>query len=298
MALVNSHNVAVQLAKASPSDLAPLYVSQLMRGTMVACTALTEPEVGSDLGRMKTTAIRDGSGWLLNGSKTWIINASHADGVVVYAQTQADAGVKGIAAFFVRADSLGFERVPVATNSALSSMGVGGCRLINVHCDDSHMLYGPGTAYVDIMTAINRARTYVAAMCCGMVSQALADANAYGFQRKAFGKSLEQFQGWRWQLAQASTALAAGELLVSKACNLIDTGCEVQTAAAHAKLYATSMAQTHLSSLLHAMGAEGFLDKYTFLRHITAAHAATLADGSTAMLLERVANDLRFSRDD
>ncbi|MEI6717166.1 MAG: acyl-CoA dehydrogenase family protein [Betaproteobacteria bacterium] len=294
MALVNSHNVAAQLVNASPHELAPLYVSQLMRGTIVACTALTEPGAGSDLGQIQTTATRQGDGWLLNGSKTWIINAAHADGVVVYAQTQAGSGVKGIAAFFVLADSPGFERVAVATNSALSSMGIGGFRLTNVYCDSFHLLYQPGKAFVDIMGAINRARTYVAAMCCAMVSQALADASVYGHKRTAFGQSLDQYQGWRWQIAQAATALQAGELLVSDACELIDNEGEVQTAAAQAKLYATSMAQTQLGSLLHAMGAEGFLDRYAFLRHLTAAHTAALADGSTAMLLDRVAHDFRF----
>jgi alkylation response protein AidB-like acyl-CoA dehydrogenase len=294
MALVNSHNVAAQLVKSSPNVLAPLYAGHLMRGSIVACTALTEPDAGSDLGQIQTTAIRNGDGWLLNGAKTWIINAVHADGVVVYAQTQVGSGVKGIAAFFVRADSPGFERVSVATNSALSSMGIGGFRLTNVYCDASHLLYEPGEAFVDIMGAINRARTYVAGMCCAMVSQALADVRVYGQKRTAFGQSLEQFQGWRWQIAQAATALQAGELLVSQACDLIDKGGEVQTAAAQAKLYATSMAQTQLGSLLHAMGAEGFLDRYAFLRHLTAAHAASLADGSTAMLLERVAHDFRF----
>ena len=294
MALVNSHNVAAQLVNASPHELAPLYVSHLMRGTIVACTTLTEPGAGSDLGQIQTTATRQGDGWLLNGSKTWIIDAAHADGVVVYAQTQVGSGVKGIAAFFVLADSPGFERVAVATNSALSSMGIGGFRLTNVYCDSFHLLYQPGKAFVDIMGAINRARTYVAAMCCAMVSQALADASVYGHKRTAFGQSLDQYQGWRWQIAQAATALQAGELLVSDACELIDNEGEVQTAAAQAKLYATSMAQTQLGSLLHAMGAEGFLDRYAFLRHLTAAHTAALADGSTAMLLDRVAHDFRF----
>ena len=293
MALVNSHNVAAQLVNASPKLLAPLYVSQLIRGNLVACTALTEPDVGSDLGQMKTLAVQSGAGWLLNGTKTWVINAAHADGVVVYAQTQAGSGVKGIASFFVRSDSAGFERLPIETNNALNSMGIGGIRLNNVFCDSSHLLFGPGEAFKDIMSAINRARTYVAAMCCGMVCQALSVANSYGSQRAAFGQSLYQFQGWRWQMSQAATALQAAELLVREACQLIDKGLEAQSAAAQAKLYATSMAQTQLGTLLHAMGGEGFLDKYPFLRHLVASHAASLADGSTAMLLERVAHDLR-----
>jgi alkylation response protein AidB-like acyl-CoA dehydrogenase len=172
-------------------------------------------------------------------------------------------------------------------------MGIGGLRLSNVFCDASHLLFGPGEAFKDIMSAINRARTYVAAMCCGMVYQALSVANSYGSQRAAFGQTLDQFQGWRWQISQAATALQAAELLVREACQLIDKGLEAQSAAAQAKLFATSMAQTQLGTLLHAMGAEGFLDKYPFFRHLAASHAASLADGSTAMLLERVALDLR-----
>jgi len=297
MALVNSHNVAAQLAKASPHALAPLYAGNLMRGLTVACTALTEPGTGSDLGQIQTTAIRQGDGWLLNGEKTWVINAAHADAVVVYAQTQTGSGVKGIAAFWVLADSPGFERVAVTTHTALSSMGIGGFRLTNVYCDASHLVYAPGEAFVDIMAAINRARTYVAAMCCGMVFQALHDVRVYGHNRTAFGQPLEQFQGWRWQVAQAATALQAAELMVSEACDRIDRDLDVQSAAAQAKLYATSVAQTQLGILLHAMGAEGFLDHYAFLRHLTAAHAASLADGSTAMLLERVSHDLRFKPD-
>jgi alkylation response protein AidB-like acyl-CoA dehydrogenase len=295
MALVNSHNVAAQLVNASPNLLAPLYVSQLIRGNIVACTALTEPEVGSDLGQMKTVAVQSSEGWLLNGTKTWVINAAHADGVVVYAQTQAGSGVTGIASFFVHSNSVGFERLPIETNNALNSMGIGGIRLNNVFCDASHLLFGPGDAFKDIMYAINRARTYVAAMCCGMVCQALSEVKTYGSQRTAFGQSLDRFQGWRWQLSQAVTALQAAELLVRDACQLIDKGLEAQSAAAQAKLFATSMAQTHLGTLLHAMGAEGFLDKYPFLRHLAASHAASLADGSTAMLLERVAHDLRVN---
>jgi len=187
--------------------------------------------------------------------------------------------------------------VAVTTHTALSSMGIGGFRLRNVYCDASHLVYAPGEAFVDIMAAINRARTYVAAMCCGMVFRALHDVRVYGHKRAAFGQPLEQFQGWRWQVAQAATALQAAELMVREACDRIDRGLDVQSAAAQAKLYATSVAQTQLGILLHAMGAEGFLDHYAFLRHLTAAHAASLTDGSTAMLLERVSHDLRFKPD-
>ncbi|MDM7944545.1 MAG: acyl-CoA dehydrogenase family protein [Hydrogenophaga sp.] len=294
MALVNSHNVATLLLRYSPDGLAPACLPDLLSGRTVACTALTEPDTGSDLAQLKTLASPSGDGWLLSGEKTWIINAAHADGVVVYAQTKAGAGVKGMAAFWVDAHAPGFERRPVSSSGAFNSMGLGGFVLNQVFCKPEQMVCPPGVAFADIMDGINRARTYVAAMCCGMVAQALATASAYGQQRQAFGKPLTQHQGWRWQLAQAATALKAGELLVADACARIDQGADVQAEAAQAKLYATSMAQTQLGELLHAMGAEGFLDRHPFLRHLAATHAAALADGSTAMLLERVAQNFRL----
>jgi alkylation response protein AidB-like acyl-CoA dehydrogenase len=295
MALVNSHNVALLMLRYSPEVLAPRLLPGILSGQIVACTALTEPDTGSDLAQIKTHAVSTDQGWLLTGAKTWIINATHADGVVVYAQTRPGAGVKGMAAFWVDAHAPGFERRPLACSSALHSMGVGGFVLNQVFCTPEQMVCPPGVAFADIMDGINRARTYVAAMCCGMVAQALATASAYGQARQAFSKPLAQHQGWRWQLAQAATALKAGDLLVSDACARIDRGSDVQAEAAQAKLYATSMAQTQLGVLLHAMGAEGFLDRYPFLRHLAAAHTAALADGSTAMLLERVAQDFRLN---
>ena len=294
MALVNSHNVALLLLRYSPEVLAPRLLPGLLSGQTVACTALTEPDTGSDLAQLKTLAVSTDNGWLLTGEKTWIINAAHADGVVVYAQTNPGAGVKGMAAFWVDAHAPGFERRPLATSGAFNSMGLGGFVLNQMFCTHEQMVCPPGAAFADIMDGINRARTYVAAMCCGMVAQALATASAYGLERQAFGKPLAQHQGWRWQLAQAATALKAGDLLVADACIRIDQGVDVQAEAAQAKLYATSMAQTQLGALLHSMGAEGFLDRYPFVRHLAAAHSAALADGSTAMMLERVAQDFRI----
>jgi alkylation response protein AidB-like acyl-CoA dehydrogenase len=294
MALVNSHNVATLLLRHSPDGLAPVCLPGLLNGQMVACTALTEPDTGSDLAQLRTLALPAGDGWLLSGEKTWVINAAHADGVMVYAQTRLGAGVKGMAAFWVDTHAPGFERRPASSSGVFNSMGLGGFVLSQVFCKPEQMVCPPGVAFTDIMDGINRARIYVAAMCCGMVAQALATASAYGQERLAFGKPLAQHQGWRWQLAQAATALKAGELLVSEASARIDQGADVQAEAAQAKLYATSMAQTQLGELLHAMGAEGFLDRHPFLRHLAASHAAALADGSTAMLLERVAQNFRF----
>jgi alkylation response protein AidB-like acyl-CoA dehydrogenase len=118
-------------------------------------------------------------------------------------------------------------------------------------------------------------------------------ASEYGSSRHTFGMPLHAHQGWRWNLADAAIELAAARLLVEDAAARIDGGASVQTAAAQAKVFATRMAERHIAALMHAMGAEGLREQQPFLRHLAAAQVATLVDGSTEMLLERVATDLR-----
>ena len=111
--------------------------------------------------------------------------------------------------------------------------------------------------------------------------------------RHSFGKPLHEHQGWRWSLADAAIELEAARLLVDAAASRIDSGSDAQAAAARAKVFATRMAGRHVAALMHAMGAEGLREHHPFLRHLAAAQVATLVDGSTEMLLERVARGLR-----
>lgn len=293
MALINTHNVAEQLARLASPGLAQRLIPGLVAGRHSACTALTEPGAGSDFSAIQTQAVAVPGGWQLDGVKSWITNAVHAEVIVVYAQTQAGAGAAGIAAFVVEAKKPGFQRLPAADMGPISTIGTGGFRLAGYHCTEEEMLSPPGEAFKDILGAINGARTYVAAMCCGMVGQALRVASAFGNQRQAFGKSLLGHQGWRWQLADAAIDLEAARLMVSQAGAMIDAGQQAQSAAAKAKVFATRMAQKHIAALMHAMGAQGLGESHPFVRHLAAAHIAALVDGSTEMLLERIAKDFK-----
>jgi alkylation response protein AidB-like acyl-CoA dehydrogenase len=120
-------------------------------------------------------------------------------------------------------------------------------------------------------------------------------ASDYGATRHTFGKPLHEHQGWRWSLADATIDLTAARLLVDAGAACIDSGGDAQAAAAQAKVFATRMAARHIAALMHAMGAEGLREHHPFLRHLAAAQVAALVDGSTEMLLERIAKDLRSS---
>ena len=293
MSVINTHNVAQHLAQSAPADVASQWVPALLAGRSTGCTALTEPAAGSDFAAITTGATRVAGGWRLDGQKAWIVNATHAGVVVVYAQTAPGSGASGIAAFLVDAGRSGFSRSPPADLGAARSIDCGGFALQGFECRDDEMLHPPGQAFKAALASINGARVYVAAMCCGMVADCLRVANEYGTVRHTFGRSLHDHQGWRWSLADAAIELDAARALVERAAANVDAGRDAQGAAARAKVFATRMATRHIAALAHAMGAEGLREQQPLLRHLGAAQVATLVDGSTEMLLERVANELR-----
>ena len=292
MALINTHNVANHIARRAAPAIARELVPALLSGERTGCTALTEPAAGSDFSAIRTHARKLDDGWQIDGHKAWIVNATHADVVVLYAQTEPGSGARGIAAFVVDGRREGFVRSSPAGTRAARAIDAGGFELRGYRAQANELLHPAGRAFKAALSSINGARVYVAAMCCGMVSECLNVANVYGASRRTFGKPLHEHQGWRWCLADAAVDLQAARLLVADAAARIDAGSDAQAAAAQAKVFATRMAGRHIAALMHALGAEGLREQQPFLRHLAAAQVATLVDGSTEMLLDRVAKDL------
>ena len=292
MSLINTHNVAAKLARDAAPAVAARYLPDLVAGRRLGCTALTEPGAGSDFAAITTLATRCDGGWRINGAKAWITNAAEADVVVLFAQTEPGSGGRGIAGFLVDGRRAGFVREPAYALGGQHSIGTGGFRLTDYLASDDELLHPPGQAFKAALGSINGARTYIAAMCNGMVADALQVAWAYGQQRSSFGQRLADHQGWRWRLAEAASELAACRLMVSRAAELIDagqaTGAPAQLAAAQAKLLACRMADRQLPALAQAMGAEGLREQHPFARHLLGARVAGFVDGSTEMLLERI----------
>ena len=293
MSLVNTQNVAANLARHAQAGVAARLVPDLVAGRRLGCTALTEPGAGSDLAAIETRATRTQDGWRLDGAKAWITNASHADVVVLYAQTHPGSGARGIAAFVVDGRREGFVREPPYSLGGQHAIGAGGFRLENYRASDDELLQPAGQAFKAAMTSINGARTYIAAMCCGMVGEALRVATDFGRRRTTFGKPLADHQGWRWRLAEAESELAACRLMVERAAACIDDGGDAQLPAAQAKLLATRMAERQIAALAQAMGAEGLREEHPFSRHLMGARVAAFVDGSTEMLLERISAVMR-----
>ena len=289
MSLVNTHNIAMRLCEAGQEVAAARYLPALLSGEMHACTALTEPGTGSDFAAIRTTARQVAAGWLLEGEKTWIINGRHAGLSIVYAQCAEIGDSSGIAAFLVDLTAPGVSRYAIDSAFAQTSLGTGGFRLDGVTLPPEAMISAPGTAFKAILNEINAARTYVAAMCDGMMQAALDSAARYGAERSSFGKPLNAIPRWQDEFKSAETALARARNTTQQAIDQVTQGADAQLVAAEAKIGSVTCAQTYLPRLLQLMGAEGLRPEHPFTRHIAAAQIAGFTDGATNILKDRVA---------
>ncbi|MBI3515277.1 MAG: acyl-CoA dehydrogenase family protein [Proteobacteria bacterium] len=286
--LINVHNAAWRIATDAQPEPRARYVPALMRAERLGGAALSEPGIGSDFAAIRTTARKVDGGWRLDGEKAWITNAAHADVFVTYAQTDPAARGKGIACFLVDGTRPGFDRVAPYQLMGGHAIGAGGFRLTDYFCPDTDLLYPPGSAFKTALGSINGARTYVAAMCCGMLEAALACALRYGAERQVFGARVIDHQGVRWSLAKVANDLEAARLLAYRAAAIIDAKGDALLAAAHAKKFASEMIVARLSDCMQAMGAAGLREEHPIGRHIALARIANYVDGSTEIQNERI----------
>lgn len=289
MSLVNTHNIALRLCEVGQEAAAARYLPALLSGKMHACTALTEPGTGSDFAAIRTTARQAEGGWILQGEKSWIINGRQAGLSVVYAQCAEIGDSNGIGAFLVDLNAPGVTRYAIDSAFAQASLGTGGFRLADVLLPQDAMISAPATAFKAILQEINAARTYVAAMCDGMMQSALDCAAAYGARRSSFGKPLHDIPRWQAEFDAARSDLALARAATQRAVEQVAQGADAQLSAAEAKIGSVNCAQTHLPRLLQLMGAEGLRTCHPFTRHIAAAQIAGFTDGATNILKERVA---------
>ena len=288
-ALVNTHNAAARLARDGNDSQRARYLDGLLRGELIGAVSLTEPGAGSDFAAIKTRAERVAGGWRLNGEKAWLTNGAVVDMVMVYVQTDAAAGAKGIAAFVVDAKRPGFERGAAYALAGAHAIGAAGFRLVDYFAADEDLFYAPGAGFKNALASITGARIYVAGMCCAMVEEALELALARARERHTFGRPLLERQGLRWMLADVATDLEAARLLAYRAARLLEDGRDAVLAAAHAKKFATRVAEQRLPQCMQVFGAEGLLQAHPLGRHLAAARAAHYADGTTEIQNERIA---------
>lgn len=233
------------------------YLPDVAAGRKIAAFALSEPDAGSDVGAMKTTAIRDGDSWVLDGTKTWISNGGIADFYCVFAKTAPQLGTRGISCFVVDAATTGLEvteRIPLLAPHPLATLQFRNCRV-----PADAMVGGENQGFKLAMRTLDIFRASVAAAAIGMARRALAEALTHVRTRRLFGQALAEFQLTQANLGDMAATIDAAALLTYRAAWLRDTGhaSQVTQAAAMAKMAATEGAQQVIDAALQLHGGLG-----------------------------------------
>ena len=251
-----------------------------VEGTLMAAFAMTEPEAGSDVAAMGTTARRDGDGYVVSGQKTFISNAGIADFYVVFASTDAGAGRRGISCFVVPADAKGFRFVAPQVMSAPHPLGEIAFDECRVPAD--HRVGAEGEGYRLGLATLDRLRPTVAAAACGMASRALAEALTHARSRRQFGRPIGGFQLVQEKLARMATDLTAARLLAYRAAWERDHGAErITVEAAMAKAFATEAAQRIVDDAVQILGGRGVLADHPVDRLYRSVRALRIYEGTT-----------------
>ncbi len=257
------------------------YVPRLATGEWMAAWGLTEAEAGSDSSGTKTTAVRDGDGWVLNGSKNFITNASVARVAVLMAVTDRSKRNRGISAFIVELDNPGI-RVGKKENK-LGMRASDTCTLVMEDCRVplENLLGEEGSGWVDSMKILDGGRISIAALSVGLARGAYEAALAYSKQRHQFGRALSEFEAIQFYLAEMATDIDAARLLTERAAAAKDAGTPVTRLSAQAKLYASEAAVRVTERAIQIHGGYGFTKDYPVEKYYRDVRLCTVGEGTS-----------------
>jgi alkylation response protein AidB-like acyl-CoA dehydrogenase len=263
-----------------------------MTSGLLGAFALSEPGSGSDAFALQTRAVRRDDGWELTGTKFWITNGAEAGIFIVFANTDFSKGYKGITAFLVEREFPGF-----AVGKKESKLGIRAsstCELILESClvPDANVLRPVGLGYKISIETLNEGRIGIGAQMVGISQGALEAALGFVKERKQFGKTIAEFQGVQFQLAQMRTDLEAARLMVYNAARLKDCGKPFATEAAMAKLFSSQVADRITSKALELFGGYGYSKEYPAEKFYRDAKIGTIYEGTSNMQLMTVAKSM------
>ncbi len=292
--IVASHNSLCtnHIMLAGNDEQRQRWVSKLASGQWLGAWGLTEPGSGSDAAGARTTAVKRGDKWVLNGSKTFITNGSYADCAVVLAVTDREQGTRGISAFVVEKGTKGFRAGKKENKLGLRASDTS--ELIFEECElPSENLVGKlGEGFKDAMRALDGGRISIAALSLGMARGALDAAMKYAQQRRQFGKAISEFQAIQFKLADMATQLDAAWLLTMRAAQMKDAGQRVTREAAMAKLFASEAACRICDEGVQIHGGYGFIKDYPAEKFYRDVKLCTIGEGTSEIQRMVIAREL------
>ncbi len=270
-----------QIMIGGTEDLKRRVVPELARGEAYVAWALTEPGSGSDAGGLRTTAVRDGDTWVLNGSKMFITLGTVAKWCVVMAVTNRSGGKHGISALLVDTATPGYVASRIDGKLGMRSSDTASIALDDVRVPHDHLLGTEGEGFVDSLRCLDGGRVGIGALAVGVAQGCLEDSLRYAQEREQFGQPIASFQMIQQLLADMATEVEAARLLVERAAALRDADEPCGREAAMAKLFASEIAMRAATNAVQIHGGYGYTDEFHVERYMRDAKLLEIGEGSS-----------------
>jgi len=268
------------------------FLAPLARGEKVGCWGLTENSAGSDAGGTRTTAVRAGEGWVLNGSKTFITNGRVADTAVVMAVTDREKGKKGISAFIVERGAKGFRAGKKEDKLGVRSSDTSELVFEDCRIPAGNLLGAEGHGFIDTLRILDRGRIGIAAFSVGIAQACLEASMRYARERRQFGHAIAEFQAVQFKIADMATRVDAARLLTWRAAYLRDRGKEHTAESSMAKLYASEMSVQAALDAVQIHGGYGYVKDYPVERYLRDSKLGTIGEGTSEVQRLVIAREL------
>ena len=257
------------------------YLPRLASGEILGCLATTEPNVGSDISSIETSATLKGDEWVLNGNKMWISNGGVAGIAIIIAQTDKSKGYKGLTAFIIERDTPGFSSSDIHNKLGIRSSNTAELIMEDCHVSQENVLGAVGKGMSVALSAFDSARLGVAARTVG-VAQACVDASvAYAQTRKQFGKFIGSFQLIQELIADMTVETDAARLLVYRAATMKDKGNPATLETSMAKYYSSEIALKAANSAIQVHGSYGYSDEFPVERYFRDVRVSSILEGTS-----------------
>lgn len=289
---IHANIVAPYILNIASQQQKDRWLPAMVSGEVLTALAMTEPGAGSDLASIRTSAIKNADGYILNGSKTFITNGNMADMVIVCAKTDIKAGAKGMSLFLVDTRLAGFSSGKPIEKLGQHSSDTAELFFENMHIPNDALLGEEGKGFIYLMQELPRERLGCAVQAIGHAQGALDLTIDYVSQRKAFGQTIGQFQNTRFKLAQCQTELEMCRALLEKHMAKYKQSKMTVTDAAMLKLAATEMQLKMVNECLQLFGGYGYTEEYPISRFYRDARVQTIYAGSSEIMKEVIARGM------
>lgn len=257
------------------------FLPPLATGESLACFGLTEPNAGSDVAGIHSTARKDGSDYILNGEKMWITLANVSDRFLVFAKTNVDKGSRGVTAFILERGWKGLTTGNIDGKMGVRASSTGWINMSDVRVPASHRLGEDGEGFKIAMSAIDNARYAVAAGAIGVIKACIEESINYAKERLTFGKPIAERQLIQQMIANMQQSLDMGQMLVWKAGWLKNKGIRNTRETSMAKWYCTEAARRAADDAVQIHGAYGYSDEYNVERYLRNTKSAVIYEGTS-----------------